>query len=88
MPVQHSFRVQEHLVGHTTDIIGSLCETVAISHNPFAALLEVQQGLADGMSRGRGVRTEGASLNVYTFNVLVLLSLTDGSQDVVQSQVV
>ena len=49
MPVDHTLRIQENLVGYTTYIIGGLLVAVGIGHNPFAALLEVEQGFAYGV---------------------------------------
>ena len=55
MPVNHAVRVQENLVGDTTYIIGGLLVGVGIGHNPLAALLEVEQGFADGVRRSGSV---------------------------------
>ena len=50
MPVDHTLRVQVNLVSHTTYIIGILRVRISVSHNPLAALLEVEQSLADSMA--------------------------------------
>ena len=49
VPVYHTLWVQVDVVGYATYIIGRLCVTVCIGHNPLTRLLEVEQSLADGM---------------------------------------
>ena len=87
MPVDHTLRVEEQLVGNATDIIGGLRIAVTIGDNPLATLLEVEQSLTDGMCRGWCVSHESTCLEIDTFDVLVVLGLLDGCQNVVQSQV-
>ena len=87
VPVNHAVRVQENLVGDTTYIIGGLLVGVGIGHNPLAALLEVEQGLADGVRRSRSVRREQAGLDVNTLDFFFVLSFFNGFQQLVQSHV-
>ena len=84
-PVDLAQRVNPHLVGHATDVVGALHVLVAIGNNPFSALLEVEQGLADGVARGGRVHLQGTGLDIDTFHVVVFLGGLDGGQDVVES---
>ena len=87
MPVDHSLRIQENLVGHTTYIIGSLCVGVSISDNPLSAFLEVEQSLTNGIARCRCVAREDAGFDIDSFDVFVILGFFDGTNHVVQSQI-
>ena len=88
MPVDHSIRIQENLIGDTTYIIGRLLVRVSIGHNPLSALLEVEQCLADSMGRGWRVRREQSCLDVDTLDFFFVLGFLNGFQQVVQSDVV
>ena len=86
VPVNHTLRVQENLVGNTTEIIGALSITVAIGDNPLAALLEVEQGLANGMQRSRRICSEDTSFNIDALDVFIVFCFMDGIDDFVQAQ--
>ena len=87
MPVYLSARIQEYLVGNRCDIVGALCVYVAVSHDPFSALLEVFQRVAYGLHRRIRVGTKHSCLNIYTFNLVVILGFFNGIEYVVESHV-
>ena len=77
--------VQIDIVGYRGHIIGSLIVLVGIGHDPLTTLLEVLQGIAQLLGCSRCVEGQCAALQVDTFDVFIVLRLTDGTDQVVQS---
>ena len=82
VPVESATRVQPHLVGHRTEIVGTLCVGVGICDHPLASLLKVEECVAHFLQRGI-VGRKASCLNINAFHVVVVLSLADGLQRLV-----
>ena len=87
MPVYHTFRVDEYLVGGSRYVISALRIAVGVCHNPLSAFLEVEQGIAYFLHCGISC-LQHAGFYIYAFYVVVVLRLLDGRQYVVKSKVV
>ena len=86
MPVDHAAGIDPNLVGHTGQIVSALQILVAIGHNPLAALLEIDQSLAQRLYRGWRIGTEHARFDVDTFDLVAFLGFANGIEDFIQTQ--
>ncbi len=83
MPVEHTLRVQPHLVGSRSQIVGALCVGVSVSNNPFATFLEVGQSTSDSLHRRIRVGSESPSFDIDALDFLIILSFLNGRENVV-----
>ena len=58
---------------------------VGIGHDPFAALLEVLQGVAQLLGCGGSIELGHAAFQIDPLDIVVILGLADGGNQVVQS---
>ena len=85
MPVQRTYGVEHHLVGHRAEVVGALHVVVGVSVYLLARCLEVCQRTAQLLHRG-GVGTKSTALQPDGFYVIVLLGHLDGLEHLVEAE--
>ena len=83
--VNRALTVNKNLIGNGSHIIRSLSVIAGIAHNPLAALLEILQSVAQLLSCSRTIKSSTTTLDVYTFDILLVLSLTNAGYKIIQS---
>ena len=83
--VDCSLAVKINLISNGSYIVAGLTIVACIAHNPLSALLEVLQGVAQLLCRCRTVEAGTTAFNIYSFNVLFVLSLTNARNKIIQS---
>ena len=87
LEVNHTCFIDKQTVGNRGYIVAGLHILVGIGDNPFAALLEIFQSIANLLGSSGRVENGGAALDINTLDVFVVLSLLDSSEDIIQPHV-
>ena len=83
--VYHARLVQEHRVGCRGHVIALLHVLVGKGNDPLAALLEVNECVANLLGRGGCVERGCTALYVYALDLFLVLGLADRGDDVVEA---
>ena len=83
--VNGSLTIQINLIGNSSHIVAGLTVVAGIAHNPLSALLEVLQSIAQLLCGSRAVESGATAFDVYTLDVLFVLSLMDAGNQIIQS---
>ena len=81
---EHAIGVEEDLIGDRGDVVSALAVVLAIGHDEFARLLELEEFVSDFLQRGSRSR-DVAQVHINAFDVRVGLGIFDVAQDVIQS---